>query len=249
MNLYQVDKLLVLNNENGPETLLYNGRPYYRYMDRLYIPKEPSELDPSEVSQLSELRLKFAGEIIDYDYSLEVIKRLYNLASPKKNGSLIDFGCGGGIIIDCIKTGMLSPIPRSIIGLDISDFAVSYTKKQFLNNHLHPLIMPIFEFDSRVFKEFDKINVDSNSIDTIISSFVMHFKVYEGQMNELYRVLKPGRKFVYNDYIYSKYMGHTKKTLALLKLIGFEVETHVESFIHNGLIKHQLFVSATKPEV
>ncbi|MFQ1728196.1 class I SAM-dependent methyltransferase [Aeromonas veronii] len=246
MNIYQVDKLLVLNSDNGPNSILYNGHPYYRYMDRLYIPKEPSELDPSEVSQLSELRLRFAGEIIDYDYSLNVMQKLYELANINKRGRIIDFGCGGGIIIDGIKSGKINPIPLSIIGLDISEFAVFYAKKAFLDNQTNPAVKTIQEFQCRVFNENEKLDIDSNSIDAIISNFVMHFKVYEQQMSELYRALKPGGKFIYNDYIYSRYMGHTKKTLTLLNKVGFQIETHVEQFNHHGLIKHQLFVTAEK---
>ncbi|TNI20653.1 class I SAM-dependent methyltransferase [Aeromonas dhakensis] len=246
MNIYQVDKLLVLNSDNGPDSILYNGHPYYRYMDRLYIPKEPSELDPSEVSQLSELRLRFAGEIIDYDYSLNVMQRIYELASLNKRGNIIDFGCGGGIIIDGVISGRINPIPLSITALDISEFAVFYAKKAFLDNHKNQAVNMIQEFNCRVFNENEKLNLDSDSVDAIISSFVMHFKVYENQMSELYRVLKPGGKFIYNDYIYSRYMGHTKKTLTLLNKVGFQTETHVEQFTHHGVIKHQLFVTAKK---
>ncbi|TOG59962.1 hypothetical protein CGI97_12525, partial [Vibrio parahaemolyticus] len=99
-----------------------------------------------------------------------------------------------------------------------------------------------------LFGKDDSIDKDDNSIDAIISSFVMHFNVSSFQIQELYRVLKKGKKFVYNDYVYHKYPGHSKKIIKLLVNSGFTVEKEVVDFkIHSeSLIKKHLIVTATK---
>ncbi|MCS6722536.1 methyltransferase domain-containing protein, partial [Proteus mirabilis] len=84
------------------------------------------------------------------------------------------------------------------------------------------------------------------TIDSVISSFVMHFTIYENQLVEIYRVLKPGGYFVYNDYIYQKYPDHTKKIIQSIEKIGFSIEEKIISLIEpksNSLKKHKIVIA------
>ena len=88
----------------------------------------------------------------------------------------------------------------------------------------------------------------SNSIDAILSSFVMHFTIYDNQLEELYRVLRNGGSFIYNDYVYNKYPFHTKKIINKLKDIGFNVYEETIDFQHPDTkdLKLHRIIKATK---
>lgn len=217
------------------DTIVYQDHQYYRYMDKIYIPSPPSELSINDVSSLSEIRIKLDCDVIDYDYTESVIELIIKEAQIS-NGTVIDFGCGGGISFNVFSK--LDFNLDKLIGLDISKFAVLTAGKVYSGGKLSA--------SSSIFGESDSIGVENNSIDAIISSFVMHFNIYESQIGELYRVLKPGGRFVYNDYIYHRYSGHSKKVIRMLELRGFSVEQKVEEFRAEGMIKKHLIVIATK---
>ena len=240
--------ILINENSVGPENIIYDNRMYYRYMDRIYIPKQPCELNSREVSWLSETRLKLADDIIDYDYSISVIHRLYELAALKDKSSIIDFGCGGGMFLQYINNNNNKSNPSRVLGLDISEYAIEQAKNYYYLNSSNTKISNL-DFQSEIFNDTGVINSEDCSYDGAISSFVMHFKIYEFQMKELFRVLKPGARFCYNDYVYNKYPGHSKKVKLVLSEIGFEIEQHSETFktsIDNHLKNHSIVV-ATKP--
>jgi len=240
--IVDIYKGLLFIPEGGPENFLYEGINYYRYMDKLYIPKSPSELSIEEVSTLSEMRLKLGDEVIDLRYSLEVVENLFLKLMLKPNSKIIDFGCGGGMLCNYLKESKSINLINEILGLDISRFAV----KEFMKNHndLEVNTIRSMYFDDRV-----KLDCPDNYFDGILSSFVMHFSIFENQVIEMFRILKPNGKFVYNDYVYNKYIGHTKKIIALLKKTGFEVEEYVESFKHFETkdIKYHKVIIAIKP--
>jgi ubiquinone/menaquinone biosynthesis C-methylase UbiE len=240
--------ILINKNSDGPENIIYENHIYFRYMDRIYIPKEPGELNKNEVSWLSETRLKLADEIIDYDYSISVIDRLYELTKVKKNGSLIDFGCGGGMFLQYLKSKDNCNAPKQVLGLDISEYAIEQARNYYFLNGNNANISNL-TFISDVFDSTGKINADDCSFDGAISSFVMHFKLYDHQMEELFRVLKPGANFCYNDYVYNKYPAHSKKVKLVLNRIGFEINHQSEAFKTSGgkNLKNHLIVTATKP--
>ena len=67
-------------------------------------------------------------------------------------------------------------------------------------------------------------------------------------MEEVYRVLNSGAKFIYNDYVFHKYRGHALKVMKMLSEIGFSVESFNKSFKHpvTGDVKNHRIVVATK---
>ncbi|EMI5491493.1 class I SAM-dependent methyltransferase [Providencia stuartii] len=231
------NNLLYVKNPLG-DIIMYNDKPYYRYMDKIYIPNPPSELNDIDVSSLSEIRIKLNGDVIDYDYTKSIIKYLIVKSDIKDFDSIIDFGCGGGISADVIKSMDIKL--SSITGLDLCPLAI----KTAINNYREKLLIGEASF----FGNNSKINKDDESIDAIISSFVMHFNIYDSQINELYRVLKKEGKIVYNDYVYYKYPGHSKKIIKKLELAGFSVTKYVEEFKipSENLIKKHLIVTAIK---
>ena len=248
MNLTEdIYKGLLVTNNPGPEVLTYEGKAYYRYMDRFYTPQVPASLKKEEVKALSEIRLKLADEIIDTDYSLMVIDRLYSIIEESsKGGCIVDFGCGGGFLNELFNNNRNNiSSPGKIIGLDISDFAIKIAHKKYHSS------MKNIKFSAYIFDEETTLDLESNSIDSIISSFVMHFNIYDHQISELFRILKPGGCFVYNDYVFNKYKGHFKKTASSLKKHGFIINDHNESFIHphTSDIKNHRFVTAYKPDL
>lgn len=234
---------LLYSAQGGSEQILYDGKVFYRYMDKLYIPSPPALLSQSNVVALSEMRLRFGHEVIDFNYSLDVVGTLLERLSPLKDAKLIDFGCGGGMICSYLKKFSSAYSISEIVGLDLSSFAVI----EFMRNH-HDL--DINRLNAHLFDNDIKLNYPDNYFDGAISSFVMHFNIYKNQMSELYRVLKPGAFFVYNDYIYNKYKGHTKKVISLLIQVGFIIEEDNSiSFKHpeTNDIKNHRIIKVSKP--
>lgn len=223
------------------EKLTYDHKTYYRYMDTIYIPNTPSELSLEDVAALSEIRIKLNGEVIDYSYTKELIDTLINKLNGLPINNIIDFGCGGGILSEVIETASYRNKVKKVVSVDISSFAVNYAKNKYKE-------LEEIEHDALVFDGTETLAVPSNSIDAVFSSFVMHFTIYDNQLEEIYRVLKDGGSFVYNDYVYNKYPGHTKKIINRLKKIGFTVHEETINFQHPDTkdLKLHRIVKATK---
>ncbi|MBL0559274.1 methyltransferase domain-containing protein [Aeromonas caviae] len=227
----------------GEEKFIYNNKTYYRYMDRIYIPSPPSELSIEDVTSLSEIRIMRNGAVIDYSYTKELISHLLTLIPAEHHTKMIDFGCGGGILDEVItENPSLFKSVKEIIGLDICQFAVEYSIKKYASNTK-------IKYSAYKFSGSEPLKIKTNSINSVLSSFVMHFPIYENQLEELYRVLVPGGYFVYNDYIHHRYAGHTKRIIHRLMSIGFEVKAHPKGFEHpdTGDLKMHKIITARKP--
>lgn len=235
MDIY--NNLLYVKN-SGEDTITYNDKPYFRYMDKLYIPNHPSELSKYDVQSLSEIRIKMSEEIIDYSYTKELIKCLIDRVPIEFRSNMIDFGCGGGILAEVIQSEKISGI-ETLLGLDISGFAVKVAHKEYQK-------IPSIKTSSLIFDETSTLDYEDNFFGSIISSFVMQFPIYDSQLKELYRVLKNGGVFVYNDYIYHRYPGHTKKIIRKLLEVGFEISEETVSFRHpdtNDFKNHKIVIA------
>ncbi|HCG5126503.1 TPA: class I SAM-dependent methyltransferase [Vibrio parahaemolyticus] len=224
------------------EELTVDKKTYYRYMDKIYIPELPAKLSKEDVSALSEIRIKLNGEVIDYSYTKELISTLIGKIGHNSTENIIDFGCGGGILAEVLIEGEYLSRVKNVIGLDISSFAVKSASRKYelLENVSHEA----FLFDGT-----DDLKIENNSIDAIISSFVMHFPIYDNQLEELFRVLKPNGSFVYNDYIYHKSKAHYKDIINRLTKIGFVVDEETVSFTQpdTKTLKNHRIVRAQKP--
>lgn len=239
------------------EHLYINDNEYYRYMDNLYIPNIPSDLSLEDVISLSEIRIKLGKKIINYTYTKKTIKALLDKINTNVKFKLLDFGCGNGILSEVIKENSLFNI-IDLIGVDACEYAVIQTLNTYEKNLNNDLNLGTSEsiFNSKrinistsVFDDIRKLNLEDNYIDGIISSFVMHFKVYDNQLVELFRVLKKGGIFTYNDYIYDKYPSHAKKIIRKLQDIGFILlKEETEFFLEpkSNTLKPQRIIVFTK---
>jgi ubiquinone/menaquinone biosynthesis C-methylase UbiE len=224
-------KNLILLKEKNEKKIINNKKTYYRYMDNIYIPDKPLNLNFEDVIALSEIRLKNQS-LINYSYTEEVLNFL--ISKLKNKNRIIDFGCGGGVISNLIEE---KKDIQEILGLDGSDFAVSSTNNKLKNNK---------KVTANIFKENDKINKEDCYFDGIVSNFVMHFNIYENQLLELHRVLKKNGLFVFNDYIYEENEKHSLEMEKRLKKLGFELEILIVGFNFENKIKNHKIVIAKK---
>ncbi|MEG3695226.1 class I SAM-dependent methyltransferase [Vibrio coralliirubri] len=224
------------------EELIVDQKIYYRYMDKIYIPETPANLSKEDVSALSEIRIKLNGDVIDYSYTKELISTLIEKANDSPIGSIIDFGCGGGILAEVLTEGHYIDEVKSVTGLDISEFAVKSASKKY--ELLKDIKSEVFLFDG-----VNPLEINDDSIDAVLSSFVMHFPIYDNQLEELFRVLKRNGCFVYNDYIYHKSTAHYKDIINRLNNIGFIVDESTVSFTQpdTKTLRNHRIVRARKP--
>ncbi|EMF4708184.1 MULTISPECIES: class I SAM-dependent methyltransferase [Providencia] len=231
--------LYTLNPEG--DSISFDNKQYYRYMDKLYIPNIPSALELQDVIALSEIRIKLDKSIINYNYTKGTIRKLFSYFPKTDDFSLLDFGSGNGILSEVIKEDNLSYI-KKLTGVDACEYATVQSLVTYENN-LN------IEVQTSVFDNSKALNIKSNSIDGIISSFVMHFKMYDMQLNELHRVLKPSGYFVYNDYVYDKYTSNARRLIKKLKDIGFIlIKEDTEFFLEpkSNTLKPQRIMVFTK---
>lgn len=105
-------------------------------------------------------------------YYREFIDR--NLPSPVV---VVDAGCGDTGIIKEFKERI-----GSLIGVDVS--------KELLEKNM--------VVDQKIYADLEKIPMPDNSVDMIVSEFVLeHLEYPEKVFKELYRILKPGGSFIF----------------------------------------------------
>ncbi len=133
----------------------------------------------------------------DFKWKWPVIKGVL----PKKNSTILDFGCGEGRYIE----EFLKINQYKIIGTDISSFAIKNAKKKFPKGRFYAL------------SGDDKIPVQSNSVDFILAADVIeHIFDIPNFLSELNRVLKKDGKI----FISTPYHGTIKNLI--IALIGFD---------------------------
>lgn len=226
------------------DNIEYQDRKYYRYMDKLYIPNIPSNLELRDVIALSEIRIKLDSSIINYVYTKDTISKLLLSIPNKEISTLLDFGSGNGVLSEVLREKEYSSI-KHLIGVDACEYAVT----QSLNNYHRNLNVIKTISETFTFDDVTPLFVKNDSVDCIISSFVMHFKIYDTQLSELYRVLKPHGFLVYNDYVYDKYPSNAKTLIKKLVNIGFTLlQEKTEFFLEpiSNTLKPQRFMIFTK---
>lgn len=121
--------------------------------------------------------------------------KLFEFGDIKENETLLDIGCGFGVQdIHWVKKYNV----EKIIGINISPTQLKLGEKLVQKEGLENKIE---------FKEGDAVNLNfkDNSFDTIIAlDCVYHFISREKFLKEAYRVLKPGGKIVFSDFLPAK---------------------------------------------
>lgn len=204
-------------------------------MDKIYIPEKPENISKETSDNLSELRVLLDDKIIDYEYSHKVSS--YLLSKIDEKDTLIDFGCGGGFLIDVLLKENKSI--NKYIGLDAAKESLNIAKEKNKN-------IKNFGVSFNYFDKDNKINLESNSVDSIISCFVMHFPISNNQIEELYRVLKSGGCFIYNDFNYQKSERTTLNRINQLKKVGFKIKESEKYFYQNNKKKYHKIILAKK---
>jgi len=227
----------------GPLTYTFRGVEYLRYMDRIYLPDRPSQLEEKDVEDLASLRIELGPEVINYERTQRVLSELYTKIKTKLNrvpARLLDFGCGDGNIISMLIAEQDSL--KEVAGIDICEDAIALAKLKF-SKYKDGWVEKV-TWDRR-------FNIKTGDFCAIIANFVMHFPVSDLQINELYRILKSGGVFVYNDYLYKRDKTHFQRTKEKLENAGFRTVNEVNPFYDSRgsevYTTKQMIVIGTKP--
>jgi 2-polyprenyl-3-methyl-5-hydroxy-6-metoxy-1,4-benzoquinol methylase len=138
-------------------------------------------------------------ELKDFVYKWPVLSSYISILTK---GTILDFGCGDGKILD--EIAKLNP-GANLIGTDVSDIAIKEAKKAVPN--------------ARYIKICDGgiIPLKDNSIDFIVALDVIeHVFDTENMFNELARIIKSGGQIL----ISTPFCGFIKNVL--IAMIGFE---------------------------
>lgn len=114
---------------------------------------------------------------------------ILNVCEFNKDTVVLDFGCGTGRI-----SKFISPMVKKVIGIDITEGMVKVAEKENNGDNIE-----YFVFDGQ------NINLPSNSIDLIISVYVLQFVVntdyFKETLKEFSRILKPSGKLLFIEQV------------------------------------------------
>lgn len=122
---------------------------------------------------------------------------------------ILDAGCGSGGIISEFKS-----VPRLIIGLDIDE-------KLLETNQIA---------DKKIVADLEKIPLEDKSVDIVVSEFVLeHLKNPELVFKEIFRIVRPGGKFIFL----------TSNVLNLVMILSKILPLEAHRFLRRKLLKKE----------
>lgn len=109
--------VLVNDGDPGPRTIEHSGRTWYRFMDYLYVPTPPAEMEPDLIQEVCELRLRERDRVLDQAMHEAVQGAMLDLVRdlgilPDR---ILDFGTGSGESVEILEA--LAP---RVLGCDMS---------------------------------------------------------------------------------------------------------------------------------
>ena len=186
---------------------------YHRFMNFIYLPVPTEKLSPEQVIEVCDLRLDYLDSLVDIKLNSRIASAMAkyitsvftDIASPIK---VLDFGCGSGLSSKLL----LKYIPNlEIVGIDISQKAISHCRKQGFNAVLTHLGEPLpFEL---------------TAFDLIFAIFVLHFNIDGSTLAELRRVLRTSGKFVFN--VYPRDIDRVAQQVKEAQFSSIEVQKHL----------------------
>lgn len=229
------ERVLVATGDSiGPRSIRFRGRDYNRYLDCLYVRGRLSQLDPDLIEEVSVLRLVHADRTILRRTTLLSVDVLLRRALPAgRSSAVLDFGCGAGTVLDV--TGPTSERIASVVGVDRCAGAIELARRTAAADASGRFVR----------SALGTIPARDSCFDAAIANFVMHFAIPKADLEEIRRVLKPGGRFVYNDYRWVRDRKHTIAMMSELTRIGFQVTAHAVSL--PGLTDLQTVAVCTKP--
>ncbi|MFF2699894.1 class I SAM-dependent methyltransferase [Streptomyces cyaneofuscatus] len=168
----------------GPRILRFEGRSWFRFMDRLYSPTPVHQLSPDEVQELCELRLARSGSLIDERLYASVVSALTVTAAAHTGtpGAILDLGTGDGRAVPAYRSVFAD---SRIYGCDMS--AASLRR--------HDSGTPVVQISGN-----GPLPFADRTIDLVLAAFVFHFSVPVPLLAELPRILRIGGVLVATVY-------------------------------------------------
>lgn len=214
--------VFVSDGADAPRSLKYQGRTLIRYMDRIFLPRRPSELSREEVHDANEVRLLLGAEVIDTRFTQQTLSDIYRRATRTGAGiRVLDFGCGDGNITAQILKLPRTRRPAEVVGIDICQYAVRRAHERLTAANCGTAILV---GDNGTFE------LASSYFDAVIANFVLHFPLSHDHANELFRVLTPHGRLVYNDYMHQRDGEHFVRVMSTLREVGFRVQPAIQRF-------------------
>lgn len=215
---------------SGPETTVFKGRTLYRYMDRIYLPALPSQLDIDAVADLAELRISLRDQVIDNLYTQTVLQSLVKRVSYDRSGlRMIDLGCGDGNVASLLMAMEPRRRPREVVGIEVCRRAAALAHSRLSHNQRGgPLGSAL------LVRPEERWPLQTEYFDGAVANFVLQFRLSRLEVTELFRVLAPGSVFAYNDYRFDRDPEHFHSMQEELTAAGFDLRTEYVEFSLRG---------------
>ena len=163
--------MLSNRSEQNLPIIALNGRKYFRFLDRLYLPSITTSLTKKQIITINRFRERTIRSDSQYLYRSQIHSLFADALSPLGGSAAIEVGPG--------RFPLKIPEFKRHAAWEI-DFAVF----QHLQAAEIELINPSSDYDGQ--------------FDVCFGVFVFHFDVSVGQLQKLARMLKPNGVFIFN---------------------------------------------------
>lgn len=133
----------------------------------------------------------------------EVLTRYYGcgLVIPDHllGAKVLDLGCGAGR--DCYAISKLVGNDGSVVGVDMTEEQLAVANKHIeYHTNKHGYNSPNIEFKKGYIEELDKLQLEENSFDIIVSNCVINLSPQKDKvLSHAYNLLKPGGELYFSD--------------------------------------------------